>query len=232
MDIAIPSKENFHVKKKAVQERFEDGTPSFLSIVALNKSYEFLEKLIPSKGEKTFMVRISRHVFNLARYIFENLSKLRHFNGMPVIKFYHENAEEFVQSRQGGVLNFNVMRSDGSFVGFTEFGYLSNIHNITVRTGCFCNAGASQTNLNMNDQNLMSYFKMGRTCDGENLDLIEGKPTGSIRVSFGYMNCKENADYFIKFVKDCYVETASYDTIRKNFGLVSYMTRTVITTRF
>lgn len=213
--MVLASNENFHVKKKTVQEQFEDGTTPFLSIVALYKSIEFLEKLIPCKNEINMMVRISRHVFNLAKYVYENLKCLKHFNGKPVVKFYNE--DEFTLERQGGVVNFNVMRSDESYVGFSEFTYLASSNKITLRAGCFCNSGACQVNLNISDEELMSYFKRGRVCGSDQLDLADGKPTGSVRVSFGYMNTKENADYFIEFVKNSYVESSEF-SMRHNIS--------------
>ncbi len=78
-----------------------------------------------------------------------------------------------------------------------------------MRTGCFCNAGACQIYCCIDDEELLGYFKRGRVCGHDELDLADGKPTGSVRISFGYMTTKENADNFLKFVNDCYVETNS-----------------------
>lgn len=38
------------------------------------------------------------------------------------------------------------------------------------------------------------------------MDLVAGIPTGSIRVSFGYMSTNEDVDKLVSFVKDCFLE--------------------------
>lgn len=38
------------------------------------------------------------------------------------------------------------------------------------------------------------------------MDLVAGIPTGSIRVSFGYMSTMEDVNKLISFVKDCFLE--------------------------
>lgn len=95
--------------------RFEDGTLPYLSIVSLLAGYETIEQLIPGNS----MQRISRHCFNLAKYLYESLKALKYSNGQNVIQFYHDTAFESM-SNQGGTVNFNVLHEDGSFVGFSE----------------------------------------------------------------------------------------------------------------
>lgn len=38
------------------------------------------------------------------------------------------------------------------------------------------------------------------------MDLIDGIPTGSVRISFGYMSTFSDAQRFLKFIRDCFVE--------------------------
>ena len=40
---------------------------------------------------------------------------------------------------------------------------------------------------------------------GDSIDLVEGYPTGSVRVSFGYMSTFEDAQRFLNFVEQCFV---------------------------
>ena len=44
-------------------------------------------------------------------------------------------------------------------------------------------------------------LQKGHVC-GDNMDLINQIPTGSVRVSFGYMSTKEDADQFLKMVEN------------------------------
>lgn len=48
-------------------------------------------------------------------------------------------------------------------------------------------------------------YKAGHVC-GDNMDLVDGQPTGSVRVSFGYMSTFEDCQKFLKFVAECFVE--------------------------
>lgn len=52
----------------------------------------------------------------------------------------------------------------------------------------------------------MSFsIKAGHVC-GDNIDLVDGRPTGSVRVSFGYMSTFEDCQRFLNFVAECFVE--------------------------
>ena len=44
------------------------------------------------------------------------------------------------------------------------------------------------------------------------MDLIGGMPTGSIRLSFGYMSTMEDVNKLINFVKDCFLEVKEMTT--------------------
>ena len=222
------SRENWHQKRDLIHERFEDGTIPFLSIIALQTSFNFLDNLLTTTKEMSFIDRICRHTFNLGTYLFNNLQSLRHFNNTPVVVFYHDSDYRNSKS-QGGIVNFNVLHSDGSYVGFAEFAYITTLHNIILRTGCFCNPGACQSHLKLTSKDLMKHFEAGHVCGDAN-DLVDGIPTGSVRVSFGYMTTKEDVDKLLDVVKMCYqentkeaskyVKLASID-VKKNYKLNS-----------
>lgn len=48
-------------------------------------------------------------------------------------------------------------------------------------------------------------FQAGHVC-GDAHDLVDGSPTGAVRVSFGYMSSYEDADLLLKMVQDCFVD--------------------------
>lgn len=65
------------------------------------------------------MKRISQHCFNLAKYLYDSLKEMKYSNGRNVVHFYHDT--DFKCSKnQGGIINFNVLHEDGTFVGFSE----------------------------------------------------------------------------------------------------------------
>lgn len=52
------------------------------------------------------------------------------------------------------------------------------------------------------------------------MDLIAGIPTGSIRISFGYMSTREDVDKLISFIKECFLEVKEMtDPIVRDKGL-------------
>src|SRR5205807_3072455 len=63
---------------RARHEGFEDGTPDFLAIAALDAGFDLLE----AAG----MARLTAHVAELARDLVDDLRALRHTNGTPLVR--------------------------------------------------------------------------------------------------------------------------------------------------
>lgn len=199
-------RENFHEKREGFIARFEDGTLPFLSIACILEGFRTVERLIPGNGEKKTMERISTYVFQLAQYGFEKLSALKHNNGQPLLMFYNHNGYED-RKYQGGIITFNILHDDGSFVGFAEVACLAAVHNIQLRTGCFCNPGACQWFLQLSNDDIRKQYEFGHICSDYN-DLVDGVPTGAVRISFGYMTRKEDIDKVVQMIEECYLTTA------------------------
>ncbi|XP_059616786.1 molybdenum cofactor sulfurase 3 [Phlebotomus argentipes] len=209
---------NFHEKRDCLHERFEDGTISFISIISLLHGFNTLKRLIPSNAEEGTMQRISRYTFNLAKYLRDRLVNMKHSSGGSVVKLYSDSDYNSSQS-QGGIVNFNILHSDGSFVGFAEFACMASIYNIIIRTGCFCNPGACQRHMKLTNEDVKEHYKAGHIC-GDAYDLINGIPTGSIRVSFGYMTTKTNVDALINMIENCYCRPHKRSV---ELGMISHM---------
>lgn len=62
---------------------------------------------------------IGKHTFELAKYVYRNLITLHHFNGKPVAVVYNDTQFANVKI-QGGIVNFNLLRSDGEYIGYSE----------------------------------------------------------------------------------------------------------------
>lgn len=62
---------------------------------------------------------VSKHTFTLSRYVYEQLSVLKHSNGQPLAVLYHDFDYQSVKT-QGGIVNFNLKRSNGDYVGYAE----------------------------------------------------------------------------------------------------------------
>uniref|UniRef100_A0A8B9QNQ7 Molybdenum cofactor sulfurase n=1 Tax=Anas platyrhynchos TaxID=8839 RepID=A0A8B9QNQ7_ANAPL len=183
---------DFYFPKKSMAERFEDGTVSFLDIIALKHGFDVLEKLTGG------MEKIKQHTFALAHYTYNVLSTLKYANGAPVVRIYSDT--DFSNPDvQGPIINFNVLDENGEVIGFSQVEKMASLHNIHVRTGCFCNTGACQMHLGISDEDIQRNLQAGHVC-GDDIDIIDGRPTGSVRISFGYMSSFEDAQTFLKFI--------------------------------
>lgn len=195
---------NFHEKRSNFTSRFEDGTLPFLTIASLVEGFRVLERLIPATPTLNTMQRISLHVFQLAQYFYENMHPLKHENGNPLMEFYHHGTAFKSNQCQGGIVNFNILHEDGSYVGFAEVACLAAVYDIQLRTGCFCNPGACQKFLQLSDSDIRKQYASGHICSDYN-DLVDGVPTGSVRISFGYMSRKEDVDKVIQMIRECFL---------------------------
>ena len=93
----------------------------------------------------------------------------------------------------------NFLDCDGKLFGFMDVENEASRHNISVRTGCFCNPGIDETYHSLSEEELKNYFK-GRS-DGNYIELIEflDKFRGAVRISLGYISNVEDINAFLSF---------------------------------
>lgn len=99
--------------------RFEDGTVSFLSILALRHCFESLNTLIPKVINNDLMETVAYHTFYLAKDLYNQLKALQHSNGKKAVILYTDSEFEDID-KQGGMVAFNLLRADESYIGFAE----------------------------------------------------------------------------------------------------------------
>lgn len=191
--------DDFYIPRPSVAERFEDGTISFLDVIALKHGFDALEYLTGG------MENIQRHTFALAQYTHSALSSLSYPNGAPVVRIYSDS-EFSSPDVQGPIINFNVLDDGGNIIGYSQVDKMASLYNIYLRTGCFCNLGACQRHLGLSDEMVKKHFQAGHVC-GDDVDIIDGRPTGSVRVSFGYMSTLEDAQAFLRFISAIYLRS-------------------------
>lgn len=202
IDVTLSS-ELFHMKRKIFHQRFEDGTVSFLSIISLKYGFDILSFIT--------MEKISKHVFSLAKFLYKSLLMLHHSNGKPVATLYSDTAYDN-QDIQGGIVTFNLMRSNGEYIGYMEILHMAALFKIHLRTGCFCNPGACQRHLALSNKEVLQNYEAGYVCGGS-ADLINGKPTGAVRVSFGYMSTIKDIETLLLMIKECFVDGSPINKI-------------------
>ncbi|RYQ85529.1 hypothetical protein Ahy_B10g105095 isoform C [Arachis hypogaea] len=189
---------DFIKRREGIEELFEDGTVSFLSIASVRHGFKILRSLTASA--------ISRHTKSLALYTRKMLLALRHHNGSNVCILYGHQSSMELCYEMGPIVSFNLKRPDGSWYGYREVEKLASLSGIQLRTGCFCNPGACAKYLGLSHLDLLSNTEAGHVCWDDH-DVINGKPTGAVRVSFGYMSTYEEAKKFIDFVASSFVSS-------------------------
>lgn len=192
---AVPETD-YRLLRPEPARRFADGTEDFLGIISLREGFRFLDEVLGG------IERVRAHTWALTRFCYEQLSSLRHANGQHVCVMY--SLPSASPARQGPVVTFNVRRADGSIAGYSEVEKLATLHGIQLRTGCFCNPGACQEALGLSVEDVQAQLNAGHVCWDDN-DLIEGRPTGAVRVSFGYMSTWEDVTAFLHVIDKYFV---------------------------
>ena len=112
---------------------FEDGTVSFLDMEAVVRGLDFLDEV--------GMPRIKRHVSALTSTLVARLRALAHADGSPVVRVYGPRDRYDC----GGTVAFNVLDERGAAVPYELVEEHARRAGVSVRGGCFCNPGASET---------------------------------------------------------------------------------------
>lgn len=166
------SDNNFHVLKCKPSERLEDGTISFLDVIALNHGFDFVDSLGGVKA-------IQAHVTSLSDYLYNQLSHLQHSNGEPMATVFGKHSHSNRHDVQGGIVNFELIGADGYPLSYREFQDAAGAAGFHIRTGAECNPGACYKYLGINSEEVQQLAGLKEGCN----DDVE------------YINVQRNADF-------------------------------------
>lgn len=195
VDMVVCGNEQWHARKPTVHEHLEDGTPPFHSIIAAGLALSVHTQLFGS------MESVKLHTGWLTRKLSNGLRQLKHGNGSQVCTLYaHE------ESQTGGpVISFNMRDSRGSWVSLAEVEKLAMLRNIHLRTGSVCSPGGIASTLDLQPWEMRKNFSAGYRCGGDS-DVLNGKPTGVVRVSLGAMSTMSDVREFLAFIEEFFVQ--------------------------
>lgn len=207
VDMVVSIKEQWHINKSAsLHERLEDGTLPIHNILAAQLALQSHNELFGP------LERISRHSTFLAKMLYDGLVSLVHGNGRPVCCIYKHSGSTYGEwETQGPIVAFNLRDSQGAWLSNAEVEKLASIKNVHLRTGGVCNPGGIAQALGLAPWEMHQNFSAGLRCGSEN-DIMNGKPTGVIRVSLGAMSTKADISRFIDFISEFFVENTMSDT--------------------
>lgn len=200
-------------KSQSVHDVLEDGTLAFHSIIALEAGMDSHARIFGSMG------LVQGHVGYLGRVLYEGLVGLRHGDGGAVCVVYkHAGSRYGDGGTQGPTVAFNIRDARGGWVGKSDVERLAIARGIQIRTGGVCNPGGIATYLGVEGWELRRNFAGGMRC-GDELDVLEGKPTGVVRVSLGAMSSLRDVEVFIRFVRECFVEGVGVLRVKRGLGV-------------
>ncbi len=117
---------------RAAPERFEDGTPDFLSVAGIVPGLAFMREVDVD--------RLSAHVRVLTGQMLHGLQGLAHGNGAPVVAIYGPRTMD----ARGGTVAFNLLDAAGRPIPYGVVERRAREAGVSVRGGCFCNPGAGE----------------------------------------------------------------------------------------
>ncbi|KAF2209845.1 hypothetical protein CERZMDRAFT_69689 [Cercospora zeae-maydis SCOH1-5] len=201
VDMVVCLQEQWHASKTGTpHEQLEDGTVPVHSILALKSAMNAHRQLYQS------LDRIAEHTTALSKQLYDRLAALRHANGQTICRVYkHPNSSYGDSNTQGPTIAFNLRDGKGRWVSNTEVEKLASIKNIHLRTGGLCNPGGVATALDLAPWEMHENFSAGFRCGSDN-DVMNGKPTGMVRISLGAMSTRSDATKFLEFVEEFFVD--------------------------
>ncbi|KAJ1678320.1 hypothetical protein EV182_004300, partial [Spiromyces aspiralis] len=193
--------------RDSISMRYEDGTPNYQAILSLEHAMNAFERNFGS------LHSVSRHVQAISEYAYKRLVRLVHTNGRPMVRLYVESngGQAIRQGKQGGTFAFNVMDARGQWVGYVELERLASLRGIALRVGGHCNPGCKQRWLEMDASDAQRIFDKGHVCWDDH-DIVDGRPVGMVRISFGAMSSVQDVDSFVQFLQEYFANyTAKRD---------------------
>ncbi|EFO98236.1 hypothetical protein CRE_15449 [Caenorhabditis remanei] len=198
------------------ERAYEEGTLNSYGIAQLQKGFEEVERC-------GGMQKIQNLTYQLRCKAVKMLASKLHPNGKKVVEIYSQPDCQINPASQGAIVAFNLLRIDGGYYGYTEVEKMCAIFGIELRTGCFCNIGACKKYLGITSEMIRENMNKGKRC-GDEIDLINGRPTGAIRISFGRTSTEQDIDALDQMIDTCFVGSdRSFSSGPKALKLEAYL---------
>jgi len=145
------------------------------------------------------MPTIHRRIQAITRWLLERMQALRHDDGAPLVRLYGPTDDV----ERGGTIPFNLLDPAGRIVDFWKVEAAAAARGISVRTGCFCNPGASETARGLTAPEMEAVFALGRPPTVADLRrLLPGRALGAVRASVGIATNERDVSRFLGFLQD------------------------------
>jgi selenocysteine lyase/cysteine desulfurase len=172
---------------------FEDGTIDYLNIPAVEIGLKHMESI----GYDVIHERVD----SLTGWLLDNLTAIKHSNGLPLVRVYGPTTLE----RRGGAVTVNFYDQNDQALDHRFIEQKANETNISLRTGCFCNPGAGEVALGISRVELDVCFTQPGHEERLTVDdfrhCIDGKSSGAVRISVGMVTNFNDIQGFLAFAR-------------------------------
>jgi selenocysteine lyase/cysteine desulfurase len=174
------------------EARFEDGTVSFLQIPDL----EFGLSWVNDIG----LDRIHQRVMCLTGWLIDRLARLRHSNGEPMARLYGP-----ADTRdRGGTVAFNLLDPSGRVIDERAVAEATAAAGISIRTGCFCNPGASEGASQLTKRAWRRAARARIQTLDQYVEFLGLPSGGAVRASLGLVSNIDDVERFLAFLEVTY----------------------------
>lgn len=188
IEIASVQADRYHLAEG--DRAFEDGTINYLGLPAVEIGLRFLKEI----GHEV----IHRRVTALTGWVLSAMDALHHSNGAPLVEVYGPRDT----TMRGGTIAFNFHDPDGVVFDFHTVEDEACRHNISLRTGCFCNPGAGEIAFGLTKTDMSECFTHEERASFEKcLIAAKGKTAGAVRISLGLVTNFADVYRFIQFAQ-------------------------------
>ncbi|HTE39553.1 MAG TPA: aminotransferase class V-fold PLP-dependent enzyme [Steroidobacteraceae bacterium] len=177
---------------RAGHSAFEDGTPNFLNLGAIEAGFDFVSNI----DRSALALRLDR----LTAQFIKRARTLIRSDGTPLVRLYGPASMD----GRGATVAFNLLQSDGSTIAYQSVETRSREMGVAVRGGCFCNPGAAESAFNFRQLDLahsLDALKDGFTPDRLRTRLGHGATVGAIRLSIGLPTIEADIDRALQVVE-------------------------------
>jgi molybdenum cofactor sulfurtransferase len=172
---------------------FEDGTIDYLNLPAVETGLAHINRV----GQDAIHERVSC----LSTWLLESLQRLRHARGAALVEVFGPTDT----TARGGTITFTMRDEDDRPIDDRRVEELANRANISLRTGCFCNPGASEAAHHLAASQMRTWF--GRAEPVSFLELRtqmlaeHDRLVSAIRVSVGIASTFADVFRFVCFLQ-------------------------------
>jgi selenocysteine lyase/cysteine desulfurase len=179
------------------EAQFEDGTLSFLQIPDLESGLYWVNCI--------GIDQIHQRVACLTGWLIDRLVALRHSNGERTLR---TSGPAYTRARVGTVA---VSRLDpgGRVIDERAVSRATAAAGISIRTGCFCNPGASEGATQLTKQAWRAAARAHPQTMDQYVDLLGLPNGGAIRASVGLASNVGDVERFLAFVELTYADRVS-----------------------